>query len=356
MPEYTFWDATIEGGFRGGDLVFLPGGSVALFEREGRIIEYDLAGKREVRRLDDDAFDRMVTRLASPSMPSWSPQVLAVATRAAHFVWWNLADGSFHRLQHRESGPVNCVAFSPYTGDSLLVGVGDYPLSNRSNGAYLEIYRVKRGEPEFVRATGILGLLNRGEAFYESCSNLEFVNSTVLPGVCVDCLAWLNDNEAFCVTGARSQDHGFLIRFRLDPFRILAIRETTSVWARSLFVREGSVIVQYERDIVEFPFSAGEEGEEGNLTDLKFEAPSRLFESKTDLGLSDFDPVSDTLLLTDGTLLDLMSGERKQLLEPLPDCRAIRAKLPFGAVALAGDGVLRCYQKAAEPAVPEHAR
>ena len=361
MPEYMFSDTTIQGRFRGGDLAFLPEGKIALFDQEGQIIEYDLAEKCEIDRdfvgslagVSLGAAIPVSGYLWSPSIPSQLPEMMAVATRGGHFVIRDLRDKSFHRLQPRESGPVNCVAFS-HIGDSLLIGVGDYPLSSRFSGAYLELYRVKEGKLEFVNTSKLPGF---GHVYMESCSNLAFVNSTVLPGVCVDCLAWLNDNEAFCVTGARSQDHGFLIRFTPDPFRILAIRETTSAWARRLFVRYDSVVVQFPHEIVEFPFSTKEKSAEAELDVYKFEAPSRLYESVTDLGLTDYDRPSDSLLLTDGTLLDIGTGEREQLLEPLPECFAIRGELPFRAVALSEHGVLRCYQKAMQPgASSDHAR
>jgi hypothetical protein len=113
---------------------------------------------------------------------------MAIATRGDHVAVVQ-ANGEILRLKTHSDGPVNCAIYHP-EGDSLLLGIGFYPLGGGrelwEETARIEVWDVQGGAP--------------------------FCSAVVpVPGVCVDSLDWgLRNGELFCASGTRSQKRGFI--------------------------------------------------------------------------------------------------------------------------------------------------
>lgn len=232
--------------------------------------------------------------------------VSAVATTAAWAWIWRHTSGEPERLLAQGLAPVNAVGLDP-DGSSLVLGLGWYPLSDKPAGAAVERWDLDGA----ARCTG----------------------TQRLPGVATDCVAFSPWGDVVgALSGARSQDRGFLIL--LDPanLQILELEETHHAMARGLLIdRERVVIVGRDRLDVRW------------LSDIH--RTSDTLDLPGDWSRAALNPLDNTLLLSDGQLIDFDSFSARRL--PMPEGRC---GVCFGpdrsAYGVSEKGVLRRWELA----------
>ena len=113
--------------------------------------------------------------------------ICAVIDGGSNVVLWDSKNDKILKFPMKNDGKITSIAFSP-EGDYLLVGRGLYSLSTNFyfEKALIELWSLKKSEPEFVYSVG-------------------------LAGTSVDSINWTDYNEIICTTGMDSQQFGFII-------------------------------------------------------------------------------------------------------------------------------------------------
>jgi hypothetical protein len=242
------------------------------------------------------------TELTSLSVEG-DPPICGVAARTGWANVWRLGADAAAELYPRRCGPVNCLALAPHA-DTIALGLGYYPLDHTEVHAGVETWSVDGS----------------------TC-----IGSRSVPGVSVDVLIWSNNPAGLiALTGARSQDHGFLIMLDADSLALLDVVETNA----SMY-GAGGVFGAGERELVLVSRLVVEIRRAVEPYDIAWQfTPSG---SVHDAAIC---PEREQVLLTTGQLVDLQTRAVVQL-EPLPGCIGVAVHPDGGYYGIAETGILR---------------
>lgn len=226
----------------------------------------------------------------------------AVATGGGHAAVWDSSRGSV-TLVIPQDGSVYSVAWLRAT-EYLLLGTGHYALDSQSRPqAWLELWSVKSGEPEFL-------------------------TRIALPGVCVDAIAVCQDdsNQIVCFSGMKSQAQGFLSIMDADSLLPQAVFDFPFVGVRHLECSEDSIFVGHGGTVRAVSRDEGRERWSHEVGD--------------DMADFAYDTDYEQLLLSNGNLISARKGQVVETWPVLVDCCCVRPRPEGGFVGVSKAGVI----------------
>lgn len=238
------------------------------------------------------------------SINSAHAQHAILVTRRSRFFVWQVGTEDFTPLFSESGEPVQCVAFSP-SGKQFAIGTGDYPLDpSRFPEAHIELWSFEDCKPKFERCV-------------------------VLPGVCLDAIAWDEDEfELCCVTGMRNQKFGFLVQtdsdaiprhyweLRAAMYRACVYRTREQVLTLS---RAGLACISPQSGRTHWTFPVSE------------------------VGSMAYDSDSDEIALSNGVVINARNGTVASEMSPLEHCSSIALISKHNYVGVSDAGVIRCW-------------
>lgn len=231
-------------------------------------------------------------------------ETCVIVSRVAHFLLWQIGTDNFQKVFAQAHGPVNCASYSP-DGSRLAVGIGFYPLNPaKTSEARLEIWSLKNSHP---------------------CCESE----VLLPGVCVDSVAWATGgSEIACVTGLRSQQDGFLVVLTDAGVPRRFGELGTAMNHAVVYLEDNRVLVQDGKKIA----------------CLSVSSRAVLWEFPTDNECRmAFDQYRNEIALNSGSVLEAEHGRLVRELQPLEECSAVAVRPNGGYVGISKGGTIRVW-------------
>lgn len=241
--------------------------------------------------------------------------LIAVATASGRYVLASVNTGEYRRIAPKSGGPVESVAFT-IDGEALALGLGFFNLGSRIGREVAATARVE--------TYGI-----------NSNHELRHMGFAVLPGVNTYIIAWHPSGHWLaCVSGTEDQSRSFVSLLDTETLCCVGMCELMGISHRRATFADNdlgplSIIVGGERGIFRL---------EPTLSEVVWHSESPC----DDFVLSSDD---DTVISSDGSVIDLETGEESSRLPQLMHCTGLTLVKDGTVVGVTETGVIRRWRK-----------